>query len=88
MLETALLLPTFYQSETFSEKKRRKKPKDSASDNQNAQEVDAKALEYIIISIQKQTTKIQQLAFANAQRARLSPVLMVVKNLNGSLHAQ
>lgn len=72
----------------FLKKKRRKKPKDSASDNQNAQEVDAKALEYIIISIQKQTTKIQQLAFANAQRARLSPVLMVVKNLNGSLHAQ
>lgn len=44
MMETVLLLPAFYQS-----KSQKKKAKNVASINQNAEEVDAEALGYIVI---------------------------------------
>lgn len=88
MFETDLLLPTLYQRKTFSQKKKRGY-KNSSSDDQNAQEVDPKALEYIMISKKNDLKK-----FSNRHddaREQTVSVLMIVKDCESLVycsHAQ
>lgn len=77
MFETDLLLPTLYQRKTFSLKKKRGY-KNSSSDDQNAQEVDPKALEYIRI-LKKNYLK-EYSNWDDYAREQTVSVLMIVKD--------